>query len=93
MYELQIPTGEEVKPEAENSLYFKIKNKIMTKFLCKKKFDRLVVFEFQEEPTYDPLLDYWNGKGKRILPFEEAKNYIYDVWFENSHYEINTQQL
>lgn len=57
-------------------------------YLCKKKFDRLTVFSFDEKPTYDPLLDYWDGKGKRILSFDEARPYIYDVWFENSPYEV-----
>lgn len=61
----------------------------MKKYLCKKKYDRLTMFEFEDKPTYYPLLDYWDGKGKRILSFEEAVPYIREVWFENSPYVIN----
>lgn len=59
-----------------------------TKYLCKKKFDRLVVFCFDEVPIYNPLLDYWDDKGKRILDFDQARPYIYEVWFENSPFKV-----
>lgn len=59
-------------------------------YLCKKKFNKLIIWGFSERPTYDPLLDYWDGKGKYILSFEEAKEYLHNVFFENSPYKINT---
>lgn len=59
------------------------------KYLCKKKFNKVVVFCFDKKPTYDNLLDYWDREGGRILSYDEAKPYLTTVWFENSPYEIN----
>lgn len=57
-------------------------------YLCKKRFNKLVILSFSEKPTYDSLLDYWDGEGYRVLPYEEAKPYLLKVTFENSPLKI-----
>ena len=50
------------------------------------------IIEFDSEPTYDALLDMWDGEGHRILPFEEAVQYLNKVTFENSPYKVNSKE-
>ena len=43
---------------------------------------------FTEKPTYDALLDIWNGEGFIMLTFKEAYPYLKKVTFENSPVEV-----
>lgn len=62
----------------------------MSKYICRNKYN-MTLFAFDSEPTYDALLDMWDGEGYRILPFEEAAPYLKKVTFKNSPYKIQVE--